>query len=124
MFLGLRTAVYVVDDLERAAAWYADILGAPPTFAEPYYVGFDIGGFELGLTPAGGGAAPGPTGTVAFWGVADIEVVVARLLRAGATKREGVNDLHGGIFVASVLDPFGNVLGLVERDRTRPLSLR
>ncbi len=52
MFLGLRTAIYHVDDIERARDWYSSILGFKPYFDEPFYVGFNVAGYELGLQPA------------------------------------------------------------------------
>ena len=51
MFLGLRTVVYKVSDLGRAKAWYTKVLGIEPYFDEPFYVGFNVGGYELGLDP-------------------------------------------------------------------------
>ena len=74
MLLGLRTAIYHVHppDLERARDWYADAFGVKPYFDEPFYVGFNVGGYELGLHPDASVAPPGPGGAVAFWGVANI----------------------------------------------------
>lgn len=114
MLQGLRTAIYVVDDLARATAWYADVLGQAPYFDEPFYVGFNVGGYELGLMPAEGGARPGAGGVLTYWGVPDAEAAVARLVEAGATARDSVQDVGGGIRTATVLDPFGNVLGVIE----------
>lgn len=113
-FLGLRTAIYVVDDLAAARDWYAGVVGAAPYFDEPFYVGFDVGGFELGLMPAEGTDGPGAGGTRAYWGVTDADAAVARLLAAGATTRDPVQDVGGGIRTATVDDPFGNVLGVIE----------
>ena len=50
-FLGLRTAIYWVADIEAAKAWYTKVLGIEPYFDEPFYVGFNVGGYELGLQP-------------------------------------------------------------------------
>lgn len=121
-FLGLRTAIYIVRDLAAARDWYAGVVGAAPYFDEPFYVGFSVGGFELGLMPAedrsaGSGQAadaPGVGGTRAYWGVADADAALARLVDAGATVRDAVQDVGGGIRTATVLDPFGNVLGIIE----------
>ena len=112
--LGLRTVKYVVPDLPRAKAWYAEAFGVGPYFDEPFYVGFDIGGFELGLDPDMSNQGPGPGGSLAYWGVPDAAAALARLEAMGAPVHEPVQDVGGGIKVASVLDPFGNPLGIIE----------
>jgi predicted enzyme related to lactoylglutathione lyase len=114
MLKGLRTAIYHVGDLDRAKGWYGEVLGKEPYFDEPFYVGFDVGGFELGLQPDEGGALRSSTGVVAYWGVDDAEAALARLLELGATGRSSVQDVGEGILLASVLDPFGNVFGIIE----------
>ncbi|HKQ56710.1 MAG TPA: VOC family protein [Candidatus Eisenbacteria bacterium] len=113
-FLGLRTAIYYVPDMEKAKAWYRSVLGIDPYFDEPFYVGFNVGGFELGLHPAGAGDAPGSAGVAAYWGVGQLAPVWARLLELGATPLEKPQDVGGGIQVAAVQDPFGNRLGIIE----------
>ena len=110
MFLGLRTAIYGAPDLAKLKEWYTRALGKPPYFDQPYYVGFNVGGFELGLDP---GAAPARA-AVAYWGVDDARAAYARLLDLGASPHHVVQDVGGGIKVASVRDPFGNVLGIIE----------
>ena len=110
MLLGLRTVIHPAPDLGAAKAWWAGILGREPYFDEPFYVGFDVGGYELGLNPAADPAA----GAVAYWGVADPDDALARLLAAGATAREPVTDVGGGIRVASVTDPHGVVVGIID----------
>jgi len=112
--LGLRTAIYIVDDLAAARDWYAGVVGAAPYFDEPFYVGFSVGGFELGLMPAEDADAPGVGGVRVYWGVAGADAALARLVAAGATERDAVQDVGGGIRTATVLDPFGNVLGIIE----------
>jgi predicted enzyme related to lactoylglutathione lyase len=114
MFLGLRTVVYQVDDLGEAKLWYSKVLGFEPYFDEPYYVGFNVGGFELGLLPVEGGEALGLGGTLAYWGVEDIEAATTKLLELGASAHGEVQDVGEGIKVASVVDPFGNLLGIIE----------
>ncbi len=54
MFLGLRTAVYDAPDIAKAKAWYSKVLGEQPYFDQPFYVGFNVGGYELGILPAEG----------------------------------------------------------------------
>lgn len=112
--LGLRTVKYVVPDLPQAKAWYAEAFGVEPYFDEPFYVGFDIGGFELGLDPDVSNQRPGPGGSLAYWGVPDAVAALARLEAMGARVHEPVQDVGGGIKVASVLDPFGNPVGIIE----------
>lgn len=112
MFKGLRTVLYPAPDLPRAKAWYADVLGRAPYFDEPFYVGFNVGGFELGLVPD----APLATsrgGSVAYWAVDDVAAAHARLIELGAAAHEPPREVGGGIVVASVADPFGNLIGLI-----------
>ena len=111
MILGLRTAIYPVGDLDAAKRWYTEMLGQPPYFDQPFYVGFAVGGFELGLLPGG---QPGTAGPQPLWGVADIVSAYARLLELGATEIEPVTEVGDGIKVAAVRDPFGNRFGLIE----------
>ncbi len=112
MFLGLRTAVYYVDDIERAKEWYSSILGIAPYFDEPFYVGFNVAGYELGLHPDEGRSKG--EAHVAYWGVENAESALQRLLELGADKHEDVQDVGGGIKVAAVKDPFGNIFGIIE----------
>ncbi len=115
----LRTAIYTVEDMDLARAWYSQVLGYPPYFDEPFYVGFDVGGFELGLTPSEGDMKPGIGGTLVYWGVADAEAALARLVEVGATVRDPVQKVGVGIRTATVLDPFGNVFGIIENPHFR-----
>ena len=111
LLLGLRTVIYPAPDLARARDWYTQVLQSAPYFDQPFYVGFEVGGFELGLLPD---AVPGIGGAQALWGVADADAAYARLLALGATALEPVKDVGEGIKVAAVTDPFGNRLGLIE----------
>lgn len=113
-FLGLRTAGYSVRDLAAARAWYVTVLGIEPYFDQPFYVGFNVGGFELGLVPDDtAGPARRPAG-VAYWGVQDAESAFVRLISLGATSFEPIQDVGEGIKIGAVHDPFGNVLGVIE----------
>jgi predicted enzyme related to lactoylglutathione lyase len=123
MFLGLRTVVYVVEDLEAAREWYSKALGHEPYFAEPYYVGFNVGGFELGLHPPEEEGPGGLGGTTAYWGVEDIEAAMSRLLDLGATVHGEIQDVGEGILVASVIDPFGNLLGIIRNPHFRAADI-
>jgi predicted enzyme related to lactoylglutathione lyase len=111
MLLGLRTVIYPADDLAAAKAWYGRVLEAEPYFDAPFYVGFSVGGFELGLIPD---ATPGTHGAQPLWGVAAVEVAFARLIALGASALEPITEVGEGIKVAAVRDPFGNRLGLIE----------
>ncbi len=112
-FLGLRTVIYYVTDLAAARDWYTKFLGIEPYFNEPFYVGFTVGGYELGLHPT---AAPaeiqGKYATV-YWGVEDVEAVYQNLLSAGATPYEKPENVGGDIVVAAVKDPWGNAVGII-----------
>jgi predicted enzyme related to lactoylglutathione lyase len=113
MLLGLRTVAYEVDDLQAAKEWYTDALGFGPYFDEPFYVGFNVGGYELGLVPVEKNAPTGLGGTTVYWGVDDIEAAMARLTKLGATVHGEIVDVGEGIMVASVIDPFGNLFGVI-----------
>ncbi len=114
MLHGLRTAIYAVDDIERAKEWYSSVLGFGPYFDEPFYVGFDVGGYELGLSPHEENVPRSGTGVTVYWGVDDARTALERLLELGASENGDVMDVGGGILVATVLDPFGNVFGVIE----------
>jgi predicted enzyme related to lactoylglutathione lyase len=114
MFLGLRTAIYHVDDMEKGKAWYGEVLGVQPYFDQPFYVGFNVAGYELGLHPGAAASEGKADGAVTYWGVDDCAAAFQRLLDLGATAHEAVQDVGEGIKVASVKDPFGNTLGMVE----------
>ena len=112
MLQGLRTVVYSVGNLAEARAWYQEVLEQAPYFDEPFYVGFSVGGYELGLVPENTGA--GPAGPTAYWGVPDAAAAYTRLLALGAHPSDEVHDVGGGILLGAVLDPFGNLLGVIQ----------
>ena len=114
MVKGLATAIYHVSDLSRAKAWYAAAFQQQPYFDEPFYVGFNIAGYELGLDPNQKLNRPGPGGSVAYWRVAAIDQAVQHFVATGAALVSPVTDVGGGIKVATVADPFGNSIGLIE----------
>lgn len=121
MILGLRTAAYPAPDLAKGKEWYRKVLGIDPYFDKPFYVGFAVGGFELGLVPD---AEPGATGAQPLWGVPDAAAELERLVALGARVHEPVTDVGGGIRVASVRDPFGNVFGIIENPHFKPGDVR
>jgi predicted enzyme related to lactoylglutathione lyase len=114
MFLGLRTAIYHVGDIDKGKAWYTEVLGVKPYFDEAFYVGFNVGGYELGLQPSEGPSAEKADGAVAYWGVENAADAFKRMLELGATVHEAVQEVGGGIKVATIKDPFGNVFGIIE----------
>ncbi len=109
---GIKTILHPVTDLAKAKAVYAALLGIPPQHDAPYYVGFEAAGQHIGLVPGGG--PQGMTSPVAFWHVADLEAKLAEVTAAGATVKEPAHDVGGGRLVATVTDPDGNVLGLLQ----------
>ena len=109
---GIKTVLHPVTDLAASKAVYTALLGIPPQADSDYYVGFDAGGQHIGLVPGGG--PQGMTSPVAFWHVEDIEAKLAELTAAGASVKEAAHDVGGGRVVATVTDPDGNVLGLLE----------
>ena len=117
MIKGLRTAAYPTPDLAKGKEWYRAVLQRDPYFDEPFYVGFSVGGFELGLVPDG---VPGSAGVAVYWGVADAAEEMKRLSSLGAAIHEPVTDVGGGIKVAAVKDPFGNVFGIIENPNFKP----
>ncbi|HEX7288907.1 MAG TPA: VOC family protein [Candidatus Angelobacter sp.] len=113
MLQGLRIAMYHVDDLEQAKKWYTKVLGKEPYFDQPFYVGFNVGGYELGLNPSVEGLSKGGS-TYTYWGVKDAHAEHKRLQSLGAKNHNDVQDVGEGILVATVLDPWGNVFGIVQ----------
>jgi len=109
---GIKTVLHPVSDLEAAKPVYAALLGMSPQHDAPYYVGFEAAGQHIGLVPNGGPQAM--TSPVAYWHVADIEAKLAEVTAAGATVKEPAHDVGGGRLVATVTDPDGNVLGLLQ----------
>jgi predicted enzyme related to lactoylglutathione lyase len=109
---GIKTVLHPVSDLATAKPVYTALLGVPPQSDAPYYVGFEAAGQHIGLVP--GGASQGMTGPVAYWHVPDIEAKLAEVTAAGAKLKEPARDVGGGRLVATVTDPDGNVLGLLQ----------
>jgi predicted enzyme related to lactoylglutathione lyase len=113
MLLGLRTVIYAAPDLAAAKAWYTTLLGKAPYFDEPFYVGFNVGGYELGLDP-NASSAPGANGAVAYWGIASLDAALKRAEELHVAVLSAAQDVGGGIRVATIGDPAGNVVGLIE----------
>ena len=109
---GIKTVLHPVSDVETAKPVYAALLGVQPQTDSPNYVGFEAAGQHIGLVPGGG--PQGMTSPVAYWHVPDIEAKLSDVTAAGATVKEPARDVGGGRRVATVTDPDGNVLGLLE----------
>jgi predicted enzyme related to lactoylglutathione lyase len=118
MIQGLRTVIYQVDDLQRAKDWYSSVLDIEPYFDEAFYVGFNVGGYELGLDPDGEKVIKG-NNAVAYWGVSDIQNASAKLQKLGAETIAEATSVGEGIFVAQFKDPFGNIFGIIENPHFR-----
>jgi predicted enzyme related to lactoylglutathione lyase len=109
---GIKTVLHPVSDLAAAKEVYAALLGVPPAVDESYYVSFEAAGQHIGLVPGGGPQSM--TSPVAYWHVPDLEAKLAEVTAAGATVKEPAHDVGGGRLVATVTDPDGNVLGLLQ----------
>lgn len=110
---GLRTTIYKVSDIDVAKAWYSKVFQTNPYFDEPFYVGFNIGGYELGLQPEEAKMGEKTDNVIAYWGVDTIEDEYNRFIEAGAISHEEPTNVGGEIIVASVKDAWGNVIGLI-----------
>lgn len=114
MVQGLGTVVYRVPDLSRGKAWYTKAFQQEPYFDQPFYVGFTIAGYELGLDPDSDASKSGPGGAVAYWRVESLAAAVQHFVTSGATVVAPAQDVGEGVKVATVADPFGNLIGLIE----------
>ena len=106
---GLRTVIYPAPDLDATKAWWTGFLGLEPYFDEPFYVGYSIGGYELGLLPT----ADLSDGALTYWGVTDVAAAVEAAVASGATEHAPVSDVGDGIVTATVRTPAGAILGLI-----------
>ncbi|WP_290862067.1 VOC family protein [Hamadaea sp.] len=109
---GIKTVLHPVSDLTKAKHVYAALLGRQPQSDSSYYVGFDMDGLQVGLVLGGG--PQGMTSPVTYWEVTDIEAKIAEIVAAGGTVQDPVREVGGGRVVATVTDPDGNVLGLLQ----------
>jgi predicted enzyme related to lactoylglutathione lyase len=124
MLRGLTTVSYFADDVAAAQRWYTELLGIDPYFVRPVegapaYVEYRVGDYqhELGIVDrrfAAPGRSDGPGGAVVYWHVDDIRACFERLLSMGATVHDQPVERGPGFVTASVVDPFGNVLGVME----------
>ncbi|HEY9324033.1 MAG TPA: VOC family protein [Agromyces sp.] len=117
MLRGFATVSYYAADLEAATAWYAEVLGVEPYFRRPGYVEFRVGDFqhELGIIDAQyrPTSSDVPAGEIIYWAVDDVPATYDRLLALGATSYQPLMERGPGFTTASVVDPFGNILGVM-----------
>ena len=111
--LGLRTAIYRVPDLAQARKWYGEAFGVEPYFDDSFYVGFNVAGYELGLMCDEMPTAEKTANVLVYWGVDDVERAVADLVSLGAAPGDPPTNVGGDIVVATMIDPWGNALGLI-----------
>jgi predicted enzyme related to lactoylglutathione lyase len=125
MILGLRTFIVQVhpEQLVDAKAWYTRFAGVAPYFDQPFYVGFNVGGFELGIVPEEESPQT-PGGTITYWGTPDLAKELDRVGALGATLVDPVQDVGDGILVATIVDPFGNHVGLIQNPHFDPKAVR
>ena len=111
--LGLRTAIYKVGNIDEAKKWYTQAFEVEPYFDESEYVGFNIAGYELGLQPESEPTIIKAESVINYWGVEDIKGRYQHFLDLGATTHEPPTNVGGALEVASVKDPWGNIIGLI-----------
>jgi len=110
--LGLRTTIYKVNDISKAKEWYSKAFQTLPYFDEVFYVGFNIGGYELGLQPEEKPLEKSDA-VVSYWGTNDIQRDFEHFISLGATVHEAPQNVGGEIVVATVKDLWGNPIGLI-----------
>ena len=112
MFNGLRTVIYHVFDLEESKTWWSKTLGQEPYFNQPFYVGFNVGGYELGLHPV---ESEETVGAIAYWGVDDVQATFDQLVNEGdLVVHHSIQEVGEGIKMAALRDTAGNVIGVIE----------
>ncbi len=125
MITALMTSSYAIPSAELGAArdWYARAFAVTAYFEEPFYVGFNVAGYELGLIPKEAGEADIQlTGNIAYWGCENLDKSFAHFLACGAAVVEAPTDVGGDIRVARLRDPWGNLLGLIENPHFHPAA--
>src|SRR5262245_8273650 len=119
MLRGLTTVSFWAADLAAAKQWYTKLLGIEPYFERPGYIEFRLGDYqhELGIIDsryAPNPAATGPAGAIVYWHVDDLDAMYNKLLSMGAQAYEPPTKRGPGFVTASVVDPFGNILGIMQ----------
>lgn len=109
---GLRTTIYFVKDIKAATDWYIHLLNQKPYFVNECYVGFNVGGYELGLSPQEEDYEK-KLSAISYWGVEDMNSSFEKLKATGAEIHEEIMDVGEGILMASAIDPWGNYFGII-----------
>jgi catechol 2,3-dioxygenase-like lactoylglutathione lyase family enzyme len=112
---GLRTVIYPVADLATAKLWWTTLLGREPYFDQPFYVGFQVAGYELGLLPD---ASPAD-GALTYWGVESVQDAMDAAMAIGAVEHAAVTEVGDGIITGTVLNATGNVVGFIHNPHFR-----
>lgn len=112
--LGIRTIIYHVSDMVAAKKWYREVFGKAPYFDEPFYIGFEVGGYELGLYPEKEPIKNKTVNVEAYWGVKDLRKEHQRFIELGAKEHTAIENVGDGIYVSTLLDPWGNLIGLID----------
>jgi predicted enzyme related to lactoylglutathione lyase len=118
MLRGLSTVSFWAADHVAAKQWYAELLGIEPYFERPGYAEFRLGDYqhELGIIDsryAPSGSSSGPAGAVVYWHVDDVTAAFETLTSRGAKQYEPPTERGPGFVTAAVVDPFGNILGVM-----------
>lgn len=112
MFTGLKSVIYPSSDLAADKAFWEKVTGVKPYFDEPYYVGFNIDGAELGLDP--NAAKEGLTYPVSYWHVASAKEASDKLVAEGVEVHSELKDVGGGMMMATFKDASGNIFGIID----------
>lgn len=106
---GLRTVIFPTTDLAEAKGWWVNFLGFEPYFDEPFYIGFNVAGYELGLLPD-----TDPTdGALTYWGVDDVAGAIKTATGAGAIEHSPATEVGEGIITGSIRTPQGSIVGFI-----------
>jgi catechol 2,3-dioxygenase-like lactoylglutathione lyase family enzyme len=107
---GLRTVIYPAPNLAESKAYWVKLLGIEPYFDQQFYVGFEVGGYELGLLPDANPA----DGSTTFWGVANVKEAMAEAVSLGALEYAPAVDVGDGITTGTVRLPDGSLVGFID----------
>ena len=108
--LGLRTVIYPAPDLAASKKYWVSLLGVEPYFDQPFYVGFNVGGYELGLLPDANPA----DGSTTYWGVDNVATAMAEAIALGAVEYAPATDVGEGIMTGVVRLPDGSLVGFID----------
>ena len=118
--LGLRTTIYTVSNIKEAIKWYSKAFSKEPYFNEDFYVGFNIGGYELGLMPEENPVETKTHNVLSLWGVENIQESFQHFINVGAKEYKAPYNVGGDLMVAEVKDPWNNLIGLIYNPHFKP----